>query len=246
LKRHSQFVHAGRTKPISVPRTDPALIVDCDEFAKQCDALIATKRLTASSLVTYYETVIGFNAGKWKAQRWMLPGEPNHALGGKGVRIGSLINFVNAAGEHLLAVWVLKKISKKKKVDDQKRLIAQDLVIPLDEVRVHYRGVPVYYMYTETGFISAVTIIPVMQCFMNVWKIRHSVNNDLSTASSTYCWVLSDRLAAHRSPELLEMMILHHFHDVLFFSPRSVPTCQPQKNSISTFKPHGRGIHSGS
>ena len=84
-------------------------------------------------------------------------------------------------------------------------------MISLDEVRVHYRGVPVYYMFTDSGFIDAVFIIPVMKCFMGIWKVGHSVNNDLSAPSSTYCWVLSDRLAAHRSPELLEMMILNHF-----------------------------------
>ena len=63
LKHHPQFVH-GHTKPISVPRTNPALIVDCDAFATQWDALIATGRVTPSALVTFDETVIGFNAGK--------------------------------------------------------------------------------------------------------------------------------------------------------------------------------------
>src|SRR3989338_5949393 len=66
LRRHPQFLHAGHTKPISIPRTNPALIVYCEEFAKQSDALIATGRVTASSLVTFDETVVGFNAGKWE------------------------------------------------------------------------------------------------------------------------------------------------------------------------------------
>src|SRR3989338_1793613 len=71
---------------------------------------------------------------------------------------------------------------------------------------------------------SAVSIIPVMKCFMDHWKIRHGVNDDWSTPSSTYCWVLSDRLGAHRSPELLEMMIVNHFEpwslprDTTYFS----------------------------
>ena len=117
-----------------------------------------------------------------------------------------------------------EKIFKKKKVDDEKRLIVEDLVIPLDDVRVQYRCVPVYYMYIETGFIDSVTIIPVMKCFMDVWKIWHGVNNDLSTPSSTYCWVLSYRLGVHRSPVLLEMMIVNHFEpwslprDITYFS----------------------------
>ena len=70
-------------------------------------------------------------------------------------------------------------------MDDQKRLIAQDLVIPLDDVGVHRVGVPVYYIYTESGFINSATMIPVMKCLMDLWKIRHSVNKDLSTPSST-------------------------------------------------------------
>ena len=103
LMRYSVDLRPGRTKPISAPRTNPSLLVDCNAFAEKWDALVNGGRLTQSALVTYDETVVGFNAGKWEAQRWMLPGEPNHTIGGKGLRTGSLIHFVSAAGEYLLA-----------------------------------------------------------------------------------------------------------------------------------------------
>ena len=120
--RYSVDLRPGRTKPISAPRTNPSLIVDCNAFAEKWDALVNGGRLTQSALVTYDESVVGFNAGKWEAQRWMLPSEPNHTVWGMGLRIGSLINFVSAAGEHLLAVWVLKNFSKKKKNGRSKKV----------------------------------------------------------------------------------------------------------------------------
>lgn len=76
---------------------------------------------------------------------------------------------------------------------------------------MHNRGVPVRYIYTDTGFISSISLIPVMRCFMDIWKAGHCVNCDLSEPATTCCWVLSDRLGAHRSAELLEMMLLNNF-----------------------------------
>ena len=67
------------------------------------------------------------------------------------------------------------------------------------------------YMYTESGVIDSRTILPVMRQFISLWKAGHSVNSTDSAPSSTVCWVLSDRLAAHRSPPLLEMMLMENF-----------------------------------
>ena len=115
LRAHPEFVKGCHTKSISIRRTDPSLFVDYEAFAEQWNDEVQHKQMTACSLVTYDETIVSYSAGRWRAERWNFPGDTNDEKGGKACRVGSLINFINAAGEHLFAVWVLKIPKKKKK-----------------------------------------------------------------------------------------------------------------------------------
>jgi len=140
--------------------------------------------------------MVNYQGGSLKVARAYNRDVDRNCLGARGFRLGSMVNFISADGRNLALFFVLKSAGGENLSVEQTLYLSREVVFSNS-------GVPVYILWSRSGYVDQDIMNKVMQQFRVVWKTFCTrLPDSVKDKNSLECFVLSDQLKVHHEKTL--------------------------------------------
>ena len=208
MESHSDVLRVGHGKGISSARTNEDILSICEKFADEWDRDVVGHKVSPKQIVNFDEKLVVYRGTKYTFERAFLHGRAMNYHESKDVRIGSMVNFINAAGELIATFWIIPTGGIEPSEVKSLRVSMDRLLLKRDY------NEKVFFMFSETGYLTKKLFPKLMNKFVKVWKFRVAQDHDLDDKkkpTSLHCYLVSDQLRVHRTPKVVAKLLERNF-----------------------------------